>query len=203
MKFSVFIFSLLLSGNIISKELEFNLENDIYSNSLIKFIPHHGSGPYGSYLTMQVNYEVVSKLWKDLEKKIGKKLKNRGEAHVTVITPIEYNEVLKNKISINEIDKIALDYKIQSSSFRVECLGKFGKNISGKLEETFFLVISSEDILKIRKKIAERFYTLGGDKSKFRATHFFPHITVGFSKRDLHESDGAIKDRRSCFASII
>lgn len=40
------------------------------------------------------------------------------------------------------------------------------------------------------------------EKGKFRAERFFPNITVGFNKRDLHESDGVIKDKTTCFKPI-
>ena len=199
MKLSL-LFSLLLQ--ISSTYADYSVDSSVYKNSDHEFISHRGSGPYGSYLTMEITYEPVEKLWRDIESKEGIKLKNRGEAHITVITPVEFNKVLSKKVSIAEIDKIALEQRIQSSKFHIECLGRFKKKMESGEEMTFFAVVTSKDLMSIRKKVEDLYLEKGGHKGSFRASKFYPHITVGFSKRDLHESDGAIKDKRACFKDI-
>jgi 2'-5' RNA ligase len=134
---------------------------------------------------------------KAIEKTIGRKLTNRGEAHITVVTPLEFDQVLKPFLTIEEINKIAKDNSIQESSFDILCIGSGRKELDGVNEETFFFVVESPDLLKIRHKIQEAFEAAGGKKSLFNGNYFFPHITIGFTKRDLHISDQVIKDDRS------
>ena len=65
----------------------------------------------------------------------------------------------------------------------------------GQNEFTYFVVVQSEDLISIRKKIQDSFVGKGGDKNDFNPLNYFPHITLGFTKRDLHESDGVIKGK--------
>ena len=101
-------------------------------------------------------------------------------------------------VTIEEIDHIARRMNIQASKFKVVCLGRGTKDDMS----TYYVVVKSEDLLNIRKEIETLFIKKGGEKRKFRAENFFPHITVGFTKRDLHESDGVIKDETSCIKPI-
>lgn len=62
--------------------------------------------------------------------------------------------------------------------------------------------VNSPDLVAIRKEIQELYVSRGGDGRLFEANHYYPHITVGFSKQDLHEADGVIKDKNSCIAPV-
>ena len=179
------------------------LDTKIYDGASQPFIEHLGTGFFQSYLTMNLPYTPVKGLWKQLEKKLGRKLISRGEAHITVITPPEFTNGLDKKVSIQEIHKIAKKMKIQKSDFDVLCIGNGKKEIEGKVEETFFVVVQSADLMKIRKAVKKLFVKRGGDPSLFRPEKFYPHITIGFTKRDLHESDGVIKGDNSKDARFI
>ena len=176
----------------------FELSQSVYKNSDLPFTKHEGTGAFDSYLTMEIKYGPVKELFKQVAHAELKPLRNRGEAHITVITPVEYFEVLKEKVSIKEINEIAVHNNIQKSVFEVVCLGKG----SFKKDETFYLVLKSADLIKIRNEIQKLFISRGGKAEAFKASHFFPHITLGFTTRDLHEADGVIKDEKSCFANI-
>ena len=64
---------------------------------------------------MNLPYAPVQKLYKQVEAFEGGRLKNRGEAHITVITPVEFWNVLKPQgLTMQEIQKIALAQKYKS-----------------------------------------------------------------------------------------
>lgn len=171
-------------------------------HDVVSFIPHSGNGQLDNYLAQIINFNPVEQLFKDVQKKTGIKLKNRGEAHITVITPPEYNGALKNFLKIEEIDKIATEMRIQDTPFRPLCIGQ-GTLKSGTIDlKTFFLVVNSQGLFAIREEIAKRYLERGGDKKLFLPQNFFPHITIGFSHRDLHESDGVKKDKNSCLYKV-
>ncbi len=151
---------------------------------------------------MNINYRPVRDLYIQLYKSLDYKIKNRGEAHITVVTPVEFNQVLRKKISIDEINIIASDYHIQESRFDVVCIGEGKASIKGRVERNYFVVVESSDLIEIRKSIQNLYVSRGGDPSEFVAEHFFPHITLGFTKRDLHENDGVTKDRMSCISYL-
>lgn len=171
----------------------FEVSSEALKASHLPQLSHEGPGPFDTYLTMNLPFSPYSELRKQIEKKTGA-LKHRGEAHITVITPIEYFQVLKPiGVTIQEINEIARKQKIQNSRFRLVCVGL------GKFQnfETYYVVIESDDLLRIREEIASLYRQKGG-KEAFDPTQYYSHVTLGFSERDLHESDGVIKDRDSC-----
>lgn len=170
---------------------------EISTTSLLTDGSKLGFKAQSNYLSMELNYKPSKALRMEVEKDIGMTLKNRGEAHITILTPPEYN-VLKGKISIQEINEIALKNKIQESNVKAICVG-VGESQNNSALKTYYVVVDSQNLLKIRKQIADEFTARGGDPEKFDATNFYPHITLGFTQRDLHlESDGVIKNTESC-----
>jgi hypothetical protein len=167
---------------------------DALKTGQILQLSHQGDGPFDSYLTMELPFSPYENLRKQLEAGVGG-LKHRGEAHITVITPPEFYNILKPAgITMDEIESIARRRKIQKSKFGFICVGKAEvKNL-----QAYYIVVKSEDLLNIRKEIAELYFKKSGDPSGFEAARFYPHITLGFTDRDLHESDGVIKDSESC-----
>ncbi len=153
---------------------------------------------HSNYLVMSLNYQPVSQLRESLTAELPPDLKNRGEAHITVITPPEY-EILKKYLSMAEINEIAEKDQIQKSDLAFVCVAEVSNRQAMK---AYFVVAKSANLLKIREDILERYHKKGGSE-KFAAEHFYPHITLAFTERDLHEeSDHVIKDERSCFAPL-
>ena len=120
----------------------------------------------------------------------------QGEAHITVITPPEF-EKIKHKLSMSEINAIAERYEIQNSRLMILGLGKGKSKISENDETTYFVIVDSYELRLIRQMIFYEFIRRGGDRSVFDPTWFFPHITIGYTKRDLHEADGVIKNLKN------
>lgn len=202
--FSLFLLVLILCSSVkaqsiklLSSPTSIFVDDIIWESSKLSFISHIGPGPYDSYVTMDIPHLPVLKTCKAIESAIGRKLTNRGEAHITVITPPEFTGILKSALTMAEINDIAKEHRIQESSFDILCIGSGNRDLETVNEETFFFVVQSPDLLKIRKKIAEAFEAAGGIKGAFKPESFFPHITIGFTKRDLHLSDQVIKDDTS------
>tara|TARA_R110000868_G_scaffold202649_7_gene450369 strand:+ start:799 stop:1401 length:603 start_codon:yes stop_codon:yes gene_type:complete len=180
----------------------YNIDKSVYATGQLAQLEHSGQGRFDSYLSMDIPFEPVEKLFDFLKTKTGLNLTSRGEAHITVVTPIEYFDVLKKHLSIADINKIAKKMKLQSSKFEIICLGQGSKEIDKHLEQTFYLVVKSSDLIKIRTEIRQAYIKNGGDRSDFDPNSYYPHITLGFTKRDLHESDGIIKNEKSCMSNV-
>ncbi len=175
------------------------LSADIYRAESVEFVPHTGTGKYASYLAMNIPFAPTERLRENLENTFNVSLKHRGEAHVTVVTPPEF-ERLSSNISIQQINLIAATH-IQQHSFKIECLGESKTILNGEIARTFFLVISSDDLVVLRKQIALAYHISGGEVPAF-LNDYSPHITIGFTHRDLHSSDGVIKNSLSCIESV-
>jgi hypothetical protein len=59
-----------------------------------------------------------------------------GEGHVTTITPVEFYQVLRAKLTMNDIDAIAERYRIQNSDLQVLGVGSGRVLIEGKQEDS-------------------------------------------------------------------
>ena len=151
------------------------------------FIPHE------NWLAENVDYDPSNQIRQQIEQSLPKKLLTRNEAHITVITPPEW-DILKTKLKMADLNSLAVKSGIEKMPFKPLCVGE-GR--SGE-KLTYYVVVDSPDLLKLREKIAKAFESKGGNAKSFFATHFFPHITIGFTDSDLHESDGVIKNTASC-----
>ncbi len=171
---------------------------ELLQNSTTPFLTHISSDPMQNYLAMNIQYQPVEELREELQRLLPYTLKNRGEAHITVVNPVEYKNRLMNKLSMTAIHEIAKSKAIQSSDFEAVCLGEGQKELDGVVEHTWFIVVRSPQLLNLRAEIQKAFVAAGGEKEAFDYQLFYPHITLGFTKRDLHFEDGVIKDERSC-----
>ncbi len=154
-------------------------------------------------LALNVEYDDVKMIRAKISGVLKKRLKffdtweTEGEAHVTTITPPEFNNQLTPYVSQDTINRIAANLDIQASDVKVLGLGSGKKVFNGELGETFFIIIQSRKLLAIREAIYLEYLKNGGPKSgpkAFNPRRFFPHITVGFTHDDIHESDGLLKD---------
>ena len=176
------------------------IDKKITDGKSLPFISHKGNTPFATALAMNIDYSQVLYLRKVINQTLNLNLKflttwdPNGEAHITTITPPEYDNILKPFVSIEKIEEIALANKIQDSDVDILGLGHGQKELAGKIEETFFLIAQSKNLLKIRNDIYAEFIKNGGSSKNWNPNSFYPHITIGFTQRDLHESDGVIKD---------
>ena len=168
----------------------------------VTFISHQGTAS-GYWLGENVNYEPVANLFSHLKQRLPSEiLKNRGDAHITVLTPPEFL-ILKPYLTPEAIDEIAKQQNIQQQSFHVVCLGRGqAMNEYGSVLNTYFLVVKSPGLARLRRAIFEQYVANGGMPSRFDPDHFTPHITVGFTERDLFEQDGVYKQNNACFIPI-
>lgn len=173
------------------------VDASVYSKTL--FVDN--SKTMAPYLAMNVFYEPLINVREFIEKKEGVKLNHRGEAHITVVTPPEY-ELLKSVLSIELINEVALLNRIQESPFSIICLGRSKKIEDDVVQETYYFVIDSPKLVALRHAIAALFKARGGHSEEFKPDEFYPHVTVGYLGRDLHISDGAIKNKASCFIDV-
>jgi hypothetical protein len=142
------------------------------------------------FLGINLNPAPILKMREEIAQEVGKQLIGYPEAHITVISPPEL-EVLFPKNSIEALSHWSIEHKIQSLPFEVLGLGRatnFPAHTSKTLE-TYFLVVASPAIQDFRKKLFLQFSI----QKKVPEAPYEAHITVGFTRRDLHAQDGVSK----------
>lgn len=140
-----------------------------------------------------INYLPIQELQKKIEKLKGQRLANRGEAHITVLTPPLEGHNIEYYYSITEI----VDHfwqKLSDLDFEVKCLGY----LSEGQKEVYFLVVGSPDILAVRQEIIDELENRQAP-AHLLDKDFFPHITVGFTGNDIHDLS---KGPERCLYSI-
>jgi 2'-5' RNA ligase len=147
-----------------------------------------------NYISYDLEYKPFEEMRLKLEKDQAVKLKNRGEAHITLVTPPEF-EKLSQKLKPEEIHELAEKFLKTKPIYEKVCVGSGSLQIKSQAEKTFYVVIKSKELFKFRKKLAKLAKI---SKDQFDPNLFYPHVTLGFTERDLHFEDGVIKNEKSC-----
>ena len=145
----------------------------------------------GHYWSFPLPHSPFKAWLSPVEKKWNLKLNSRGETHLTLISPPEW-EILRLHMSVKQVAEAfkSLDPRV----WRIRCLARYQKDPA---LQTIYWVLEAPDVLQARNQIAK---SLPPQVATTFRTQYFPHITLGFTLRDLHLQDGAIKDTRHCQA---
>jgi 2'-5' RNA ligase len=183
----------------------------VYETAGREFVPHigeynpdTGEGKWKNYLTLDLAFEPIRHLRAQVENRFGVDLSAasaRGdEAHITIITPPEYWG-LHPFITMDEIiDRFG--ERIQKLKFKVLSLGEGTLVIDEVKESAYFVIIEANEMLELRREIYEIVVSRGGSVENFDPDRFYPHITVGFTKQDIHIEDGLHKDESAKVAEM-
>lgn len=155
---------------------------------------------HGDWLGLNLELPPVSHLREQLEtieinkNQLKQNLKTRGEAHITVLSPPEF-AFFNGKFPMVEIEALVKPF-LKTAQWQNLCIGQ--GHLAQKPEvKTYFVVIKSQDLLALRRLIKSE-SEKRGLISPFNPEEFLPHITLGFTERDLHFQDGVKKDLSSC-----
>ena len=162
--------------------------------NILCFFSFEAHSALKNYISYDLQYKPFEEMRLQLEKTLGAALKNRGEAHITVVTPPEY-ERLTQKLKPEQIHAVANETLVKMPAYEIVCIGSGSLKIKEKTEKTYYVVVVANELLALRKKLAELAEL---PKEQFDPNLFFPHVTLGFTSRDLHYEDGVIKDKNSC-----
>lgn len=143
-----------------------------------------------NYVSLDLEYPEYQETLNKLDTFLGKDLVNRGEAHITVITPPEF-KTLNSKVSPEVIHQEWENWK--TKSFKKVCLGEGTVKENKKVLKTYYVVVETPEILAFREYLKSKY-----EVTDFKASVFYPHITLGFTEKDLHFEQGVIKDKKSC-----
>ncbi|KAI9230826.1 MAG: hypothetical protein DHS80DRAFT_11883 [Piptocephalis tieghemiana] len=203
-------------------DIKVNVSRHLHDSHKLPFQEHVGKGPFGTWLGLTLPSEPARDLLQELNglrrgnhsdsdhedkgPQNQKELRGRGEAHITVLTPPEIHRVLRPAgLNMDRVHEIALAHGIQNATFTTRCLGrarvqpKQGKG----MEEVYFLVVDSPDLVRIRWAVWEAYVQeAGGEPALFAPEAYWPHVTVGYTLRDYFPEDGVWKGVNSCWAEV-
>lgn len=153
--------------------------------------------PRSDWVGIPMPYGPVEKLRAELEKRIGKKLQHKGEAHITVITPSEMR-ILSQTLKVNTVEKIVVKESAMKAKVKVLCLKKVSTVLGSKSEESWLISMESDELREFRNQVWRRFVANGGMPDDFQWKRWSPHITLGYTSAELHDEDRLSKAKTEC-----
>ncbi len=153
--------------------------------------------PHPDWVGVPLPFAPIEQLRLELEKQLGKKLQHRGEAHVTVITPPEWR-VIGQVLKMSTLDRMVAETSANKAKISVKCLKKVSAQLAGRTEESWFIAVDAPELRDLRHRIWRRFLANGGSPDDFQWKRWAPHITLGFTARDLHDEDRVNKEKMAC-----
>lgn len=145
-----------------------------------------------NYTSYDLAYPYYKNVYDKLVRRVGP-LKTRGEAHITLISPPEYKNLTAKNSSIKaeRIHQLTNEFVATQPAFTNNCLGHFEKDG----QHVYYVVVDSQALFDFRKQIAAE---ANVPAEQFDPNLFFPHVTIGFTKEDMHYEQGARKNAASC-----
>ncbi|KAF9978384.1 hypothetical protein BGZ73_002563 [Actinomortierella ambigua] len=172
-----------------------------------------GNGPFTNWVGMNLDFKYV-KPFVDMVNSTSSLNNNtalisRGEAHITMITPPEYDTILsKVGVTIQELNAIATNKKrpLQRARFSIPCLGRVqAVTKDNAFHQSWQLIVNDDkkDLLHYRQQVFKLYVKKGGNPALFDPEEFMPHITLGYKTRDLFVEDGVYKRKNACIAKVV
>jgi hypothetical protein len=184
-------------------DVKFDLSKKAADPSKIPFEPKVGAKPFTNYLQQTLDFSLFKPLFDAVNKTVSVPLQSRGEAHITVITPPEFDGILsKAGVTMQEINDIALKHRIQELEYKPRCVGRDKLTLKEGKDEVYNVVVSAPKLEAIREDVFDVYVAKGGEPSLFDPKAFWPHITLGFNIRDAFPEDGVYKGVNSCWAKL-
>ena len=180
----------------------FVLEATFARPETMPYAPHRGGDVFANYVAIEMPHDPMPALRAQIEAAFSVRLRSRRRAHLTVISPREIHDALSARMTMDELDAMAEEAGLQRAPIEVECLGRATAIFEGVSHQTFYVVVRSPAALAFRRRVAAEFRRRGGAEGQFSPDVFFPHVTVGFTHRDLHFEDGVMKDTSTCVATL-
>ncbi|KAL6762462.1 hypothetical protein V8C86DRAFT_2518281 [Haematococcus lacustris] len=188
----------------------FRVDKQALDGSKVAFTPRvfgNATNKYaGSWLGFQLSWALYEPIFAQLNSTAGvAPLVNRADVYITTISTAEYAVLSSlSSITIQDINAIAMASDIQASSFVPHCVARFRKSLvtPAVVDEAYNVPASSADLVAIRQRVSDLYQMLGGEPGMFNPTSFLPHITLGFSRRNMGDADGVFKGENACWAPI-
>ncbi|KAF9962898.1 hypothetical protein BGZ65_007292 [Modicella reniformis] len=186
----------------------------VFQTDKVPFIPH-STGLFANWVGLNIDFRYVRHVFNEVNTThaLGNgTLISRGESHITVILPTEYDQILHPAgVTIEELNHLATTDKnsmnrLQRADFGLECLGRVQMvtKADGVFQQSLQLILKNyQDLILFREDVFKLFVSKGGNPALFDPENFKPHITLGYRHRDLHVEDGVYKGKNACIRQVV
>ncbi|KAF9347751.1 hypothetical protein BGX26_000788 [Mortierella sp. AD094] len=187
------------------------INKKVLDTQKVPYVNHTGNGLFMNWVGLNVDFKYVKPIFdlvNSTQSIANGTLLSRGESHITVILPPEYDNILHPAgVTIDELNAMALkNNRLQRAKFEIECLGRV--QVVSKPDNVYqqavqIILKNFQDIVAYRQDVFELFVKKGGNPALFDAANFLPHITLGFRHRDIFVEDGIFKGKNACIHKMV
>ncbi|KAG0207356.1 hypothetical protein BGX28_001364 [Mortierella sp. GBA30] len=186
------------------------INKKVLQTAKVPFIPHSGTALFTNWVGLNVDFKYVKPIFDivNTTQAFGNgTLISRGESHITIIAPTEYDQILHPAgVTIEELNAIATrKNSLQRAKFELECLGRVQVvTKDGVFQQSLQIILKNyKDLIRYREEVFKLFVKKGGNPALFDAESYKPHITLGFKHRDIFVEDGVFKGKNACIHKIV
>ncbi|KAF8969086.1 hypothetical protein BGZ46_010733 [Entomortierella lignicola] len=187
------------------------INKKVLDGAAVPFVKNTGNALFTNWVGLNLDFAYVKPIFdlvNSTQSIANGTLLSRGEAHITVILPPEYDNILHPAgVTIDELNALALHKnQLQRSKFEIECLGRVQvvSQPDGVYQQAVQIILKNfQDIVNYRWLVFDLFVKKGGNPALFDPANFLPHITVGFRHRDIFVEDGIFKGKNACIRKMI
>ncbi|KAF9429012.1 hypothetical protein BGZ94_000137 [Podila epigama] len=186
------------------------INKKVFQTSKVPFIPHSGTALFTNWVGLNVDFKYVKPVFDVLNSTQAPgngTLISRGEAHITIIPPTEYDQILHPAgVTIEELNAMAAkNNRLQRSKFDFECMGRVQTvTKDGIFQQSVQVILKNhKDLLSFRTDVFKLYVKKGGNPALFAAENYQPHMTIGYKHRDIFIEDGVYKGKNACFHKIV
>ncbi|KAG0246507.1 hypothetical protein BG011_002410 [Mortierella polycephala] len=183
------------------------INKKVLNTAKAPFVTNNGTELLTNWVGLNVDFQYVKPVFDFVnatQSIANGSLISYGEAHVTVILPPEYDNILHPaSVTIDELNALATHKnRLQSAKFGLECLGRV-QAVSTPDNAVQIILKDYDDIIAYREDVFKLYVKKGGNPALFDPWNFTPHITLGFRHRDIFVEDGIYKGKNACIRKII
>lgn len=191
---TLILLSLLFSTFSFAKTKTLTLSREVF-----KTVPFSSQYSEDGALIRSVHYPAVNALIPQLNALYKLDLEDRREAHITVVTPPEFQSGIRKVFNVKEmLDRYSPS--IQNLPFEVVCVGS--RTSSNGNNRVFFLVVKAPALAAIRFDLSIEATLRANERGiplVFKPEAFWPHITIGYINGDVFEFS---KGPESCLPGV-
>ncbi|KAG0359151.1 hypothetical protein BC939DRAFT_530175 [Gamsiella multidivaricata] len=187
------------------------IDKKVFNTANLPFIPHNGTALFTNWVGLNVDYQYIQPIFNLVNSTASLSngtLLSRGESHITVILPPEYDNILHPAgVTIEELNALATaDNRLQRARFGIECLGRVQavSEPDKVFQQAVQIILKNyREVVAYREEVFGLFVRKGGNPALFDPNNFLLHITLGFRRRNLFVEDGVFKGKNACIHKMV
>lgn len=153
--------------------------------------------PHEDWIGVALPVAPIEHLRQQLEKRLGRKLEHRNEAHLTVISQAEWR-VLKQRMKMDDADKYVAKFGLQTMPIKMVCVKKVTMKMGKRSEKGWYISAKVPEMNQFRRELWRLFVARGGDPDEFEWERWKPHVAIGFTAKEFFDEDQVNRDDEPC-----